>query len=286
MAEEAPVAEVQATEKTQEEIDAEELEAMMAEAGNSIAEFEATREAEVQQDKAAADEEMAERRAADDAKKAGQQAAIEKEQRKRMKTKRAERRKENALLGVVEPELESDSASEAEDISNSEEEDDGDEAGAVTKIQAMRRGRASRRELEEQKAAALKIQALTRGKKGRARSKEATAAAAALAQAEAAAAKAEELQTAAEEAAAAASEASKLEAEEASAALKIQAMQRGKLSRKEQEELKKDQVRGCSAIAPPIPIAIRTNLLYITQRGAGRDAGAVPSCRRTRRRPR
>jgi hypothetical protein len=222
MAEEAPVAEVQATEKTQEEIDAEELEAMMAEAGNSIAEFEATREAEVQQDKAAADEEMAERRAADDAKKAGQQAAIEKEQRKRMKTKRAERRKENALLGVVEPELESDSASEAEDISNSEEEDDGDEAGAVTKIQAMRRGRASRRELEEQKAAALKIQALTRGK----------------------------------------------------------------LSRKEQEELKKDQVRGCSAIAPPIPIAIRTNLLYITQRGAGRDAGAVPSCRRTRRRPR
>jgi len=63
---------------------------------------------------------------------------------------------------------------------------DGDEAGAVTKIQAMRRGWASRRELEEQKAAALKIQALTRGKKGRARSKGATAAAAALAQAEAA----------------------------------------------------------------------------------------------------
>ena len=36
---------------------------------------------------------------------AEQQRIIEKEQRKRMKAKRAERRKENAALGIVEPEL-------------------------------------------------------------------------------------------------------------------------------------------------------------------------------------
>ena len=203
--------------KTQEELDAEELEAMMADAGNSIAQFEAERADEIAKDAEKDEAETGARRAADAAKKAEQQKAIEKEQKRRMKAKRAERRKENAQLGVHEEELDSDSASDAESVSES---DDEDEANAATRIQSMRRGKAARKDLEGQKAATLKIQAMQRGKMSRALS-------------------AQELEE--QKAAALKDAAAQKDLEDqAAAALKIQAMQRGKMSRAEQEAAQKD----------------------------------------------
>eukprot|EP01043_Picozoa_sp_COSAG02_P038580 COSAG02_NODE_2985_length_7617_cov_28.128226_3_plen_1254_part_00 len=110
-------------------------------------------------------------------------------------------------MGIVEPELESDSDSEPESVSGSSDEDRAEEGddladteAAAQKIQAMQRGKAARKELNEQKEAATKMQAVQRGRQGRV-----------------------EAQT---------------RKEEGDAATRVQAMQRGRQSRRELEEQK------------------------------------------------
>jgi ankyrin repeat protein len=147
-----------------------------------------------------------------------------------MKAKRRERRKENARMGIVEPELESDSDSEPESVSGSEDEDEAEEGedtadteAAAMRIQAMQRGKAARKDLADQKDAATKMQAVQRGRKGREEAKT----------------RKDEGEAATRVQAIQRGRQSRREMEEQkAAATKIAAMQRGKMSRQELEEQK------------------------------------------------
>ena len=112
----------------------------------------AERAADLQEEKAKEEALAAERKSKNEEQMAEQQRIIEKEQRKRMKAKRAERRKENAALGIVEPELESDSEDNLDSLSATDEEaPEADAAGteaAARKIQALRRAERAHREVQ------------------------------------------------------------------------------------------------------------------------------------------
>ena len=200
----------------------------------------AERAADLQEEKAKEEALAAERKSKNEEQMAEQQRMIEKEQRKRMKAKRAERRKENAALGIVEPELESDSEDNLDSLSATDEEapeaDAADTEAAARKIQAMQRGKNARSEMRDQQDAATKMQAVQRGRKGRVAAQERK-------QDSDAATKVQAMQRGRQsrrEVEEKRAEADKLRAmeeeEQAAAAAKIQAQHRGKLARKEMEE--------------------------------------------------